>query len=405
MADVNGPTQTPEPAAPRPRRSIGRGIAIGVGIAVLVLAVAGLAAYLLSIQVSVPNVTGKQRLDAITQLQLQGLKVGTVTEAKSATAAAGTVVGQDPAAGSKSIKGASVNLITAPHYQAIPVPNIQGRDATAAIQIVTGSSLVPAPYSMFSTSAPAGMVIGQVPNPGTRVGKGTQVAIPISLGLPPASQKVPQVIGTDATEAKKQLDALGFGAHVVETFSSSVGDGQVMDQFPDAGTEAVPGAVVGIQVSKGASGDQSVTVPKFVGMPEPQVIQAIKDAGLGINTFAEFSTTVPRGSAVGQLPAAGSKVAASTVVAVAFSLGPAPESVLVPDLSGMQAKDATLTLETIGLRTVVTPVYSTQSAKGLVSVQLPLGDTHVAPNTPIAIAVSMGPSAEQNSTPAPEPKM
>ncbi|MCX5771442.1 MAG: SUMF1/EgtB/PvdO family nonheme iron enzyme [Candidatus Hydrogenedentes bacterium] len=68
-----------------------------------------------------------------------------------------------------------------------------------------------------------------------------------------------------------------------------------------------------------------VTVPKLVGMTEPQAITALAlvDLELGIASNV-YSTTVAAGLVVSQTPAPGDRVTAGTQIDIVISLGPSP---------------------------------------------------------------------------------
>jgi serine/threonine-protein kinase len=58
--------------------------------------------------VTVPDVTGKTQADATEALEDAGLEVGTIAQTSDAEAAAGTVLLQDPAAGTEVDEGSVV---------------------------------------------------------------------------------------------------------------------------------------------------------------------------------------------------------------------------------------------------------------------------------------------------------
>ena len=61
--------------------------------------------------VSVPNVVGLTQSAATTAITGAGLVVGTVTQQSSATVPAGSVISQNPAAGTSVAAGSAVNLV------------------------------------------------------------------------------------------------------------------------------------------------------------------------------------------------------------------------------------------------------------------------------------------------------
>jgi eukaryotic-like serine/threonine-protein kinase len=63
--------------------------------------------------ISVPNLLGLTQADARTRLELEGLRLGTVTRQRTADAAPGTVVAQRPAAGTLAASGTVVDIVVA----------------------------------------------------------------------------------------------------------------------------------------------------------------------------------------------------------------------------------------------------------------------------------------------------
>jgi serine/threonine-protein kinase len=63
--------------------------------------------------ISVPDLLGLSQADARTRLELEGLRVGSVTRRRTADASPGTVVGQRPAAGTLAAAGTLVDVVVA----------------------------------------------------------------------------------------------------------------------------------------------------------------------------------------------------------------------------------------------------------------------------------------------------
>jgi serine/threonine-protein kinase len=63
--------------------------------------------------ISVPNLLGLLQADARTRLELEGLRLGAVTRQRTADAAPGTVVGQQPAAGTLAASRTVVDIVVA----------------------------------------------------------------------------------------------------------------------------------------------------------------------------------------------------------------------------------------------------------------------------------------------------
>jgi serine/threonine-protein kinase len=70
----------------------------------------------------------------------------------------------------------------------------------------------PVVQMVYDPRYPAGVVVGQQPSSGTKVGPGTRVTVHVSGG---SEVHVPDVLGLDTDSAKRQLAAAGLVAEVV----------------------------------------------------------------------------------------------------------------------------------------------------------------------------------------------
>ncbi|MDR3687106.1 MAG: PASTA domain-containing protein [Coriobacteriia bacterium] len=342
---------------------------------------------------TVPDVIGDSVTDAVHKIEAEGYKLGTSTESTETSAPVGTVTAEDPPAGSTADKGTPINItvVPPPTTTLVAVPTVTSMEASAAANQITAAGLVPAPYRDYNAATPAGHIFGQVPPPGQQVPRGTTVALGVSLGVAPTNPKVPNVVGKSRDSATTALRTAGFGVKVYEAYSSSVAVGFVVSQFPGAGVQALAGAEVAIEVSKGKAPTTptNVTVPNVVGKVEADATSALKNAGLGVETYSEYSDTVAKGNVVGQLPAAGEKVAPGTVVGIEISAGKAPsQGVSVPNVVGKTVDEATTALTDVGLKAVVVPDPQSTATPGTVFAQLPVAGSLVPPDSQVVIEVA-----------------
>lgn len=132
----------------------------------------------------------------------------------------------------------------------------------------------------------------------------------IKADVEPAWVRLPQLRGRVVVEARDELRALGLNA-VFETENSD-DMAIVIDQDPAPGSRVRPGDVVLLTVPSGGEtepADELVAVPKLSGMTLREAHQKLLDCGLRMH---------PEGSGriVGQLPAAGDRVALHSVCVV-----------------------------------------------------------------------------------------
>jgi beta-lactam-binding protein with PASTA domain len=129
------------------------------------------------------------------------LSVGAITNANSATVAAGSVISQSPLGGASVPPGTSVALTVSIGPANVTVPGVVGLTQAAATSAITGATLsVGAITNANSATVPAGSVISQNPLAGASVAPNSAVALTISLG--PAATAVPTVqvnVSSDGT--------------------------------------------------------------------------------------------------------------------------------------------------------------------------------------------------------------
>ncbi|MBL8189664.1 MAG: PASTA domain-containing protein [Acidobacteria bacterium] len=132
--------------------------------------------------VIVPDVQNQPRNSAERVIIRNGLTVGQV-ELREFSAAAGTVIGQIPAPGSRVLAGSSVNLVVA-IPQMVVVPNLSGRLRNEAEQLVRRAGLVIGQVTTRESGTTNGSVLSQTPSAGERVAIGSAISLVVAVPLP-----------------------------------------------------------------------------------------------------------------------------------------------------------------------------------------------------------------------------
>ena len=127
-------------------------------------------------------------------------------------------------------------------------------------------------------------------------------------------QSVPNCVGLTAAEAKEKLSERGFAC-------KTVGSGDtVTDQTP-AGGAIVPGSATILLYLGEEKPDAPVSVPNVVGLTAAEANQRLTSAGLILKVAGATASSSGNVHAVSQSVAAGTEVAAGTVITVRFSDG------------------------------------------------------------------------------------
>ena len=297
---------TKPPAGPRRSR---RGlVATAVLVVLALLALLG-GYYLGSFRYThAPSLSGLTAAQAEARVTKAGLDFKKVDEF-SEEVAAGTLIRQDPAAGDRIKKSATVTAVYSKGLDRRPIPDLHGQDPGAATKALTGRGLKvdPAQAIEYSSTIPNGKVIRTSPAAGSKVKPGTTVKLYVSKGPEPIA--VPNVAGKPQAEATKTLSDLGFKVAATLTYSDTVPKGTVISNTPNSGT-APKGSTVTLTVS---NGPEYVKVPNLRYSTTADATRQLQELGL----VAKVETEVHGGN--GQLvldtnPKAGKRVHVGTTV-------------------------------------------------------------------------------------------
>ncbi len=294
-------------------------------LVILALAAAGI--YFLAFaqqgaNISVPNVVGMTQQQAETAIQNQGLKVNVSSQDYSDTVPSGSVISQDPAAGSMLKRDGTVNIVVSKGSSKVAVPSgLAGQTASFVEAKLREAGLNPQRQpDVYSDSVDAGNVISVDPASGTQVDQGSTVKYTVSKGPePPKMVTAPDVTGISQSDAAAKLNQAGLElGNVTQQYSDSVASGDVISQNPGGGQSVKQGSSVDLVVSKGQQPVTKVAVPNVVGMAESDAANALSAAGLltTVTTINNPGNAFPSGTVKDQTPAAGTMVAPGSTVQI-----------------------------------------------------------------------------------------
>ena len=401
-----GPPVIEEEEYVRPRRPPGPELWPWL-LLLLVLVVGGLlAAYFLTRDdnkkgkaasaVTVPGVVGVKQDEAVRRLNERGL----VPQLKTLPSKfpRGTVFAQDPGEGTKVDRGSQVALSVSA-ATVVPVPNVVGQKTAAAVAKLKAAGLG-AQVTTVPAKAAAGTVLAENPQAGTRVGKGSTVALRVSKG----QATVPDVGGQDVASAQAALRAAGLVPAVFQVPSAQT-KGTVTGQNPLPDKKVARGSKVRINVSAGAGASdgttttqstttttatQQVHVPNVVGLQQNVAQRRLNRAGLAVRV-QYIASSKPSGQVVDQSPITGTSVKKGSRVQITVSLGPNATTTQVPDVVGQDQQTATTTLQDAGFEVQVINVPATDpSQNGNVVDEQPAGGSRAPQGSTVTIYVASG---------------
>jgi eukaryotic-like serine/threonine-protein kinase len=196
--------------------------------------------------VTVPDVRGKNSLDAVEQLANKNLKTKSFEVPSSKPQ--GIVVAQDPAPGKSVAAGTTVRINVSQGPEQIGVPNVVGQTYDVALQTLQSAGFAVA-RSDIDSNEQKGVVVQQNPQANSVTTKGAKITLSVSKG--PTAVEVPDVTGLDEQSAIDTLQKQGLVVQTRDrTTTDSAEDGNVVEQRPAALSKVKPGSTVTIFIGR-----------------------------------------------------------------------------------------------------------------------------------------------------------
>ncbi|WP_327354803.1 Stk1 family PASTA domain-containing Ser/Thr kinase [Streptomyces sp. NBC_01304] len=164
------------------------------------------------------------------------------------------------------------------------------------------------------TSTEPGEVLGQKPDAGTKLEKGSDVTLIVSKEK--AMATVPDVRNQQVDAAKQQLEALGFKVDTQETPRDDVPEGQVVEQSLPANTKAEKGSKITLTVAKKA---EQTPVPILTTKKLKDAKKELEAAGFSVGTIT--GPQDDNAMVMSTDPAGGTPAPAGTVVNITTAGG------------------------------------------------------------------------------------
>lgn len=167
-----------------------------------------------------------------------------------------------------------------------------------------------------------GLIISQSPRGQEIVRKSTKILVTVSGG--PSLVNVPDVLHSSVSAAEISLDNYGLDSVITRVYNSQVPEGEVIDQEPDANTEAAQGSIVKLIVSKGPE-PVWIKMPKLTGSSLAEAREILKLNNLTLEVVQpEVSYQYEEEIVIRQDPGPDSEILQGAVVNIVVSAGPGP---------------------------------------------------------------------------------
>ena len=197
----------------------------------------------------------------------------------------------------------------------VTVPDVTGKPMALARQILEDQKLRVNVAEVYDATVPAGTVVSQTPEAGTKVKEERMVTINVSRGG--EELDMPDLLGLDRADAEIKLKKMGLKlGSVYEKFSDDE-EGTVIGQEPRSGTRISKGQTIDITISKGKK-VKKVTVPNVKGGTLSAAEGTLKGKGLSVSVEKRESSQAS-GTVISQSPAADSEVESGSTVTLVIA--------------------------------------------------------------------------------------
>ena len=277
-------TQTPK-SRRATRQRTRRGCALWLIIALVATLGMGLGAWWLGSgrYGEVPSITGLSQPQAMTAISEAGFEP-VVDERYDNDVAVSQIIGSDPLAGARVVRGDDVRVLVSLGRPTVPAyPANHSKEVfSAALAKRTLKEEVGDP--VFSDDVSTGGLVFAVPAPGQTVEVGSVVTVHYSKG--PAPVKVPKIVGLQEDEARELLSKAGLEVREVSAeFSSSAEPDEVLSVSPEEGTGLERGSSVTLTINNG------IEVPNVVGKSEDTARQILQREGIEVSEVKDASSS------------------------------------------------------------------------------------------------------------------
>lgn len=260
-----------------------------------------------------------------------------------------------------------------------PIPPLEGEMLAEARSLLEEAGFR-VRVRRVASDQPSNEVLRQSPAAGAEVlQKGIVV---LTVSGEPKRVEVPRVLGETVSAATRSLRDIGLVPEIREAPSSRPA-GTVIRQVPSGGDTVEPETVVRLQV---AAPPPAVEVPRLVGLKSSEARGRLRELRLR-SVVNEVESPEPKGTVIGQLPAAGAERRKGETVTLRVSSGPG--TIAVPNVVGLDERSARQQIESEGfLVEVVEETTSDPSQDGLVVGQNPSGGTSSAKGSIVTVTVA-----------------
>jgi len=288
--------------------------------------------------IAVADFTNQSATQAQQAIVAAGLQPNVALE-PSSSVATDHVVRQDPPAGEKVARGATIALFVSSGPPLVAIPDVGGFTVADAQRALANAKFTTRVDARFDGTIPKDTVIATQPGIGAHAPEGSTVVLVVSRGRAPVS--APQFVGLTLDAARALAARSNVKLNVdQQTANDMIPKDTIVSQAVPAGTSTDAGSTVGVTVSTGPA---LVAVPDAGGRSPADGAALVQQMGLVPRVQYVVDATNASGNVIAQDPAAQTTVPRRTTVTLSIAVAGT-----VPDVSTMTLDDAKRAILTNG---------------------------------------------------------
>ena len=280
----------------------------------------------------------------------------------------------------------------------VDVPFLVGQDYTDEVALEYPDFSIRLQPQEYDENNPRGRIIYQEPSGGSKVIRGTELWLTVSMGPRPEERLMDNLVDVDEAQAKAILGE-DYKLIIRKEKSSLYEEGQVTRTDPAAGSPLTKGQTINIWISSGPP-VETQTMPDVLGLTKEDALKVLTPLGFKNVRFEEVDSNKPEGEIVRQsIPKNEKNVDVTTEIVLELSKGPeeteppteAVRKNYVPDLMLVNIEVGRQELARAGFTENITIIeVASDREEGRILMQRPQANTLLAVNEPIVLQVSRG---------------
>jgi len=259
----------------------------------------------------VPSIAGLTVADATKLARHQGLGLNLENRFYSTDVAAGHILAQDPAPGSRVRRDWPIRITESLGPQSVNVPNLTGNSERAATVSIRRLSLDLGAVARLAVPGDSDVVLTQTPPPNSAGVDGPRVSLLVSdpEDAEPPAYVMPSLIGLTYAEANERAEIVGLHLVAMAPVAAS-------QAATDAAGSAAPGAAPIVRVNPATGAVSTATPGPSAASASAQPASVASSVAVDVSPFAEVAH--PTGTVTWQTPGPGHRVIQGQAVHVSF---------------------------------------------------------------------------------------